>query len=104
MNMEKVIVGRIISAFFPNGLEYLLDDNGGVKVFDSEVVAREFLISAGRTEDDICDMVFRKVIGICPHCKGPLFQSDIDGYSAQCFACDEDFYSIEFDATEEDGK
>lgn len=31
----------------------------------------------------------------CPHCGRPVVASDTDGYAAQCFYCDEDFYNIE---------
>lgn len=31
----------------------------------------------------------------CPHCGRPVCKSDIDGYVAQCFYCDEDFCNFE---------
>lgn len=31
----------------------------------------------------------------CPHCGRILYPSQVDGYTYQCFHCDEDFYSIE---------
>ena len=32
---------------------------------------------------------------LCPKCGDPLFRSFINGYTYQCFSCDEDFYKIE---------
>ena len=32
---------------------------------------------------------------VCSRCGSPLFKSSIEGYTAQCIFCDEDFYDIE---------
>ena len=32
---------------------------------------------------------------ICRRCGSPVYESDISGYSYQCFQCDEDLYSFE---------
>ena len=31
----------------------------------------------------------------CPHCGRPVIKSEIEGYTFQCFGCEEDFYKIE---------
>ena len=49
--MSKAIVARPVNGITLNGeLEFLLDDGGEVRVFDSEEQAREFLIAAGPEE------------------------------------------------------
>lgn len=40
----------------------------------------------------------------CPHCSRPVYKTDTDGYFAQCFLCDEDFYSFELESAGESGK
>ena len=47
---------------------------------------REFLENGGCETPDM-----KK----CPHCRRILYPSQVDGYTYQCFHCDEDFYSIE---------
>jgi hypothetical protein len=32
---------------------------------------------------------------ICPHCGNEVYKTESDGYFAQCFNCDEDFYKFE---------
>ena len=39
---------------------------------------------------------------VCRRCGHPVYESDIPGYSYQCFHCDEDLYS--FEVTEQDGR
>ena len=57
--MSKVVVARPVNGITLNGdLEYLLDDGGEVRVFDSEEQAREFLIAAGIGPEELRHMVF----------------------------------------------
>lgn len=37
----------------------------------------------------------KKPIGTCRFCGSPLYKSEIEGYTFQCFNCDEDFYYFE---------
>ena len=32
---------------------------------------------------------------LCPKCRNPVAPSDIEGYTWQCYDCDEDFYDFE---------
>ncbi len=34
-------------------------------------------------------------IGTCKRCGKRLYPSDVDGYTSQCFECNEDFYAFE---------
>ena len=43
-------------------------------------------------------MTIMESCGICRRCGSPLFKSLADGYTYQCFTCDEDFYKFEQDA------
>ncbi len=57
--MGKVVVARPVNGITVNGeLEFLLDDGGGVRVFDSEEQARAFLIAAGVSPEELRHMVF----------------------------------------------
>jgi len=44
---------------------------------------------------------YGKVYGTCKRCGAPLYKSQIEGYTCQCLECDEDFYAIEQNVTEE---
>jgi len=94
-----VIVGRPIEGIGINGDEYLLDDEGGELVFNTEEQAREFLIEkGGYTADDVDECVnYYHSIGTCKRCGFPLFKSHTPGYAFLCINCDEDFYGIEQD-------
>lgn len=92
---KSVIVGRPINGISINGLEYLMDDEGGYKIFDDMDSAKKFLIENGFDEEDMEELVFKESIGTCFRCGSPLFPSQIEGYTSQCFTCDEDFYSFE---------
>ena len=95
--MSKVIAGRSINGITINGLEWLLTDDGDVMIFDSEEQATEFLKDHGVTDDTLESVVFVHSIGTCRRCGSPLFPTQIEGYTSQCFTCDEDFYGIEQD-------
>lgn len=63
-----IIVAKHIENISLNDLEYLLDDEGNIKYFNSKDEAVEFLIDAGADEDDIeffkfIDTVTQKEVG-----------------------------------------
>ena len=90
-----VIVGRPINGVTLNGLEYLQDEDGVPIYFEDRDAARKYLREHGVTDDEMEDMEFRESNGTCRFCGSPLFPSDVEEYTYQCFQCDEDFYSIE---------
>lgn len=92
---KAVIVGRPINGISINGLEYLMDDEGAYKIFDDTGAAKKFLMENGFDEEDLEELVFKESIGTCFRCGSPLFPSQIEGYTSQCFTCDEDFFSFE---------
>ena len=92
---QAVIVGRPITGISINGLEWLVDEDGFVEIFTSIDSAREYLKSKGVSDEEIEYLTFKESIGTCKHCGYPLFQSDVEGYTSQCFNCDEDFFGIE---------
>ncbi len=94
--MSKTIVARPVNGITLNGdLEFLLDDNSEVRMFDSEEQAKEFLTAAGVEPEALRHMTIMESCGTCRKCGSPLFKSLIDGYDLQCFTCDEDFYKFE---------
>ncbi len=97
--MSKAIVGRPVDGITLNGeLEFLLDDSGEIRVFDSPEQAKSFLIANGVDTEELRHMTIMESCGICRRCGSPLFKSLLDGYAYQCFTCDEDFYKYEQDA------
>jgi len=52
-----IIIGRPIGGISLNGLEYLLTEEGGDEVmeFESEEAAKQFLLDAGETEENLDD-------------------------------------------------
>ena len=94
-----VIVGRPIEGIGINGDEYLLDDQGGELMFNTEEQAREFLIEkGGYAKEDVDDCVrYHHSVGTCSRCGFPLFKSHTPGYTFLCLKCDEDFYGFEQD-------
>ena len=44
-----------------NGLEYILDNDGGVKEFETVDKAKQFLIDAGEAESNLENYVFEKI-------------------------------------------
>ena len=97
---KAVIVGRFINGIVLNPVEWLLDEDDCVRIFDDMDVAKQFLRENGFTDDDMEGLVFRESIGTCFRCGSPLFRSDIEGYTSQCFSCEEDFFSFEQEAIE----
>ena len=96
--MSKAVVSRPVDGITINGdLEFLLDDSGEVKVFDSPEEARSFLITNGIDPEELRHMTIMESCGTCRRCGSPLFKSLLDGYTYQCFTCDEDFCSFEQD-------
>ena len=97
--MCKAVVARPVNGIALNGeLEFLLDDSGAVRVFDSLEQARSFLTATGVGPEDLRHMTIMESCGTCCRCGSPLFKSLSPGYSFQCFNCDKDFYQFEQDA------
>ena len=78
-------------------LEVLLDDNGDVRMFDSEEQALSSLTFAGVGPEELRHMTIMESCGTCCKCGSLLFRSLSPGYTFQCFTCDEDFYQFEQD-------
>ena len=96
--MSKAVVARPIDGITINTkLEFLLDDNGEVLIFDNQEQARSFLTAAGVEPEELRHMTIMESCGICRKCGSPLFESLLPGYDYQCFTCDEDFYQFEQD-------
>ena len=96
--MSKAIVARPVNGITLNGdLEFLLDDAGEVKVFDSPEGAKSFLIDNGIDAEELRHMTIMESCGTCCRCGSPLFKSLLSGYDYQCFTCNEDFYKSEQD-------
>lgn len=96
--MSMAIVGRPVNGITINGaLEFLLDDNGEVKIFDSPGQARSFLLASGVGIEALQHITIMESCGTCRRCGSPLFSSLLDGYAYQCLTCDEDFYKFEQD-------
>lgn len=94
--MSKAIIARPVDGITINSeLEFLLDDSGTVRVFDSPDQAWSFLIAAGVEAEELRHMTIMESCGICRRCGSPLFKSLIDGYDYQCFTCGEDFCKFE---------
>ena len=97
--MSHVVVARPIDGITINGdLEFLLDDGGEVRIFDSPEEVRSFLTANGVDPEELRHMTIMESCGTCRRCGSPLFKSLLDGYAYQCFTCDEDFYKFEQDA------
>lgn len=97
--MNQTVIARLIDGITLNTeMEFLLDDSGAVRVFDSSEQARAFLVAAGIGPEELRHMTFLESCGSCRRCGSPLFKSMLPGYSYQCFTCDEDFYKFEQDA------
>ena len=61
--MTKIFVGRYINGITLNGLEYLLDDKGEIRLFVDENQVLEFLKQNGFSDADIEDLVFQESEG-----------------------------------------
>ena len=80
--MSNVVVARPIGGItINNGLEFLLDDSGSIRVFDSPEQARSFLADAGVGPEELRHMTFMESCGTCCRCGNPLFKSLLPGYS-----------------------
>ena len=96
--MSKAVVARPVNGITINTeLEFLLDDDGKIRMFDSPEQARSFLTAAGVEPEELRHMTIMESCGICRKCGSPLFKSLLPGYTFQCFTCDEDFYQFEQD-------
>ena len=97
--MRKAVVARPINGITINTkLEFLLGDDGKVRMFDSPEQAKSFLTAAGVKPEELRHMTIMESCGICRRCGSPLFKSLSPGYAFQCFTCDEDFYHFEQEA------
>ena len=57
--MTRVVAARPVDGITINSaLEFLLDDSGAVRVFDSEEQARKFLMDAGVDPEELQHMKF----------------------------------------------
>ena len=57
-----IVVGRHINGIFLNPLEYIVDIDGEMIGFESELEAKVFLIGTiGMTEDDMYYLVFKEI-------------------------------------------
>ena len=61
ISKSKIRVGRHIEGITLNALDYLLDENDHVLLFDSEDEAKGYLKKRGFTDYDIYYLVFEKV-------------------------------------------
>lgn len=59
--MNGIIIGRHINGITLNPLEYVLDDNGDLIVFETEDKAKSFLREHGFDDEDMEYLVFEKV-------------------------------------------
>ena len=57
----KICIGRPINGITINPLEFVLDDDGEVKTFENEDVARDFLKRNGFTDEDIDYLTFQEI-------------------------------------------
>ena len=103
--MSKAVVARPVNSITLNGeLEFLLDDSGAVRMFDSPEQARSLLTASGIKMEELRQMTTMESCGTCCKCGSPLFKSLSPGYIFQCFTCDEDFCQFEQEAVASDVK
>lgn len=94
--MSKAVAAHPVNGITLNGeLEFLLDDRGAVRVFNSPEQAKSFLAAAGVQPEELRQMTIMESCGACCVCGDSLFKSLSPGYTFQCFTCNEDFYSFE---------
>lgn len=94
--MKKYVIAKPVDYREPDNLEILCDDECNVLFFKDKDAAVDHLLAIGcnsQHELELCKILGS--IGTCRRCGGLLFPSIVDGYTSQCFDCDEDFYSIE---------
>lgn len=92
---KAVIVGYPSKGITIYNLDYMMNNDGAYKIFDDMDAAKKFLTEKGYSQEDMDELVFIESIGTCFRCGSPLFPSQIEGYTSQCFTCDEDFFSFE---------
>lgn len=92
--MSKVVVYRPVDGIT---LNTELNEDDSIMMFDSAEQAKSWLIMQGVTDEELSVMTFLESCGTCKRCGSPLFPSLLkkDGYTYQCFNCDEDFYAFE---------
>lgn len=67
--MSKAVVARPIDGITINtALEFLLDDDGEVRMFDSPEQAKSFLTAAGVEPEELHHMTIMESCGICRKC------------------------------------
>ena len=94
--MSEIVVCRPVGGITVNSeMEFVLDGEGGVRVFDGMGTVRKTLYDAGCPDEEMAHMKFLESCGTCVRCKSPLFTSLLPDYKSQCFTCDEDFYGFE---------
>ena len=59
--MNGVIIGRYINGITLNPLEYALDENGDLMVFETEDKARDFCRGHGLDDEDMDWLVFEEI-------------------------------------------
>lgn len=94
--MSAVVVCRPVNGITINSeMEFVLDGEDCVRIFDSMANARKVLCDAGYTGEEMEHIKFLESCGFCARCESPLFPSLLPDYKYQCFTCDEDFYGFE---------
>lgn len=77
--------------FLPEDADVLRDEDDEVIYFNSIVEVENCIYN----RDDRASLPIYRSIGKCCHCGKPLFPSFTEGYTSQCFGCDEDFVDWE---------
>lgn len=54
----KCVISRKVEGICLNENEYILNDDGSVRIFENKIVATKFLTDSGLTDDDIEDIRF----------------------------------------------
>ena len=86
MNDLGIVIGRPISGISLNGLEYLLENQGGnIKHFPSQEEARFFLMENGVNDNEVEEFEFRRHLQ-CPHCNDEQFVP-LDDTTDKCYKC-----------------
>ncbi|NLT13382.1 MAG: hypothetical protein GXY05_03470 [Clostridiales bacterium] len=83
------MVGRPIEGITLNPLEWLLDDDGKIRYFETKGDAVKFLTDCGFTEDDICEITFKYSVR-CEHCGTAcdICEDDLEQFDyIQCCKC-----------------
>ena len=94
--MSKAVVSRPLFGITLNGeKEYVLNSKGEVQIFDSVEDAERFLWEHGMSDEEREFVDISESVGVCKRCGSQIFPSPVDGYTFQCFTCDEDFYEFE---------